>query len=150
MPDETEDLDYFKLGAYVGFWLRRLVPVNETAFVLSWADKQAFQAGDVSVLTPQQLFFARYGNEIAAFRIAFEIVHYCAVSLAAENAKASVLALLQSTVLVPSERTVREIAVTLKHKNNSPHSLYITLLALFDPMAGVAEMHVSRRRADRS
>ena len=136
MPDGTRDLDAFKLGAYVGFWLRRFIPINSLRFIGNPKTIESFRSGDIDHITSEQEFFALYGNEIAAFRIAYEIVHYCEVSLAAENTKQTVLALLESQVLQPSEKTVREVAVTLKHKNNSPHSLYIVLLSLFDELVG--------------
>lgn len=138
MPEGTQDLDAFKLGAYVGFWLRRLIPINRLRIHSTSSERLAFYGseGDYRHVRPEQEFFSLYGNEIAAFRIAYEIVHYCEVSLAAENTSQSIRSILESTSLQPSERTVREIAVTLKHKNNSPHSLYITLLSLFDFLTG--------------
>ena len=134
MPVGTETLDHFKIGAYVGFWVRRMVPINSIQFSSNLKQHNERARGNFASVTGEQEFFALYGNEIAAFNIAYDIAFHGETSRW-KNEGEEVSAFLQkfeSTGLVPTSRTIKEIVVTLKHKHNSPHTLYTTLISLFD------------------
>ena len=139
MPIDTEDLDHFKVGAYVGFWLRRMLPINHIS-ALTIDGRTEFDCSNPDALTGAQKHFMVYGNEISSFRVAFDIVLYShseRLRVQAEQANVTV-ADRPASLIAPSIRTFKEIVVTLKHKSNSPHSFYISLLSLFEGLRPVS------------
>ncbi len=138
MPKGTITLDQYKMAAYLCFWLRRIVPIERVQFTLANVERAALHRGDFSAISKQQDFFAHYGNEIAAFETGFLIALYgfdAEIKRAISRQDGQVVEMslreLIASVTLPAA-LVQEAVVTLKHKSNSPHSIYITLLSLFN------------------
>jgi hypothetical protein len=140
----TEKLDHFKQASFIAFWLRRQIPINRTLRL--HADGAV--AGGRPYSSEQEFFF-RYGNEICALLIGLELCLYYEVwvklhlppkeartletiaddrrGYAAETTSA--LEYIRGCRL--KRDCVRDFAMVLKHKNMSPHALYLLYKSLF-------------------
>lgn len=131
-------LDHFKHGAFLAYWLKRNLPINS----IEYLDKQGqlIPRGEAYEPTPRQKFFSRYGNEYCALLAGFKIVlnyqlqtHQEGRSEDEDENLAEVRRILKSAEL--PDRFVNEFPRLLKHKNISPHALYMTFCALFERVA---------------
>lgn len=129
MPKGTEQLDHFKHAAFIAFWLRKLVPINETRLIQTLGDRSALKGGSEA-----QNFFLQFGNELCAFLIGYQICQYYQGFLAGYQLEGVGFLQNRSRVLRSMEvdpDTLRDVCVVLKHKSLSPHALYLTYRALF-------------------
>lgn len=125
----TTELDHFKHGAFMAFWLRRMIPINETRILPQYANPS-------ESMKARQRFFLRYGNEICALLIGYQIClnYETARHFSGENGSkvrpiADRPALLRRSTL--PQDLLANFAMVLKHKNMSPHSLYLLYRSLF-------------------
>jgi hypothetical protein len=123
MPEGTETLDHFKHASFISFWLRRMLPINNTN-----AGRPVF-AVDPKI----QNFFMRYGNELCALLVGFHICLFYEASLERVAGTLSVrkdrLEYLRKCRI--PEHTIQDFVMILKHKNMSPHALYLLYKSLF-------------------
>jgi len=123
MPPETQELDDFKHAGFIAFWLRRRIPVEDVEFLTVR-----------KFLEEDEDFFLGYCNEICAFTIGLWICtfyqsHTTAIEGNVQSLRDNRLNYLQAcTIDFP---LFRDIVVTLKHKNVSPHDLYLIYRSLF-------------------
>lgn len=131
MPAETKQLDHFKHASYIAFWLRRMLPIYFTN-ARPFDSKTAVNKENVGE-------FFKYGNEIIALLIGFQICLFYESSRVVEHEKGI-------TPIYPDRAAylrgfkfphalLHDFATVLKHKNISPHSLYLMYKALFTEMA---------------
>jgi len=128
------ELDHFKHASILAFWLRRLVPINTT-----WpadADGRVINDDDY-VPTERQNHFLLYGNEWCALLAGFQIaLNYELQRASAEAGKDGVPSdferLLALREVALPDRFIYEFPRLLKHKNISPHAIYMTYRSLFD------------------
>lgn len=128
MPPKTRQLDHFKQAAFLAFWLRRLLPVNETRL------RHPPRGDETMFFEQRQIDFLRYGNEIAALLIGFQICLFyesaratrAANEVAFHRDRADYL----RRVTFPQD-LLMDYAMILKHKSLSPHSLYMMYRSLF-------------------
>ena len=133
LPNGPKTVDHLKFGAFHGFWLRRMLPINTTSFLGPEA-RILEEDFDEESASDEHRFFAVYGNEYCSFRAAFDVAQYVHLENQRLGLHEGTVVLTKADMISPSMRTVKEIVVTLKHKNNSPHSFYTTLLALFETL----------------
>lgn len=133
LDDRTVELDHFKHASFLCFWLRRHIPVSMTFFVP--------RPTDISEASVKQKYFAMYGNETCAIRVGMELCHAYELrrlrSVMAKNSTEQKLAQfknlwerLTSANLLDPEFEI-DFAATLKHKNNSPHSINLIFRSIF-------------------
>jgi hypothetical protein len=125
----TTELDHFKNASFIAFWLRRQIPIN-TTFILR-ADGEIVDGNPLS--SEQEVFF-RYGNEICALLIGFQLCLY--YELVRKDNDANVVQFKGPRIdyinkLRLRHELVREFGMVLKHKNMSPHGLYLMYKSLF-------------------
>lgn len=131
MPDGTTHLDHFKNASFIAFWLRRMLPINET-------QRRPF---DPRKGGPGHDFgqFFQYGNEISALLIGFQICLFYEASRMTEQSSGAVPInpdrekYLRGLKFPPS--LLNDFAMVLKHKNISPHSLYLMYKSLFTALS---------------
>lgn len=134
----TKKLDHFKQAAFLAFWLRRLNPINDTKLV----DED--NPVPVHLMNDQRVQFYRYGNEIAALLIGFQIclVHESARAFPkggdVRNLHGARRIEYLRRVRFPNE-LLKDYAMILKHKSMSPHSLYLMYRSLFATLNGHVE-----------
>ena len=126
IEDGAEGLDHFKHAWFISFWLRRLTPINVTHRDVKAAHTNA----------EKQDFFLRYGKEICALLIGYEIcLYYEMAAIADESTGQTIVPMTEwEAVLKKTNFTqplLRDFAMVLKHKNMSPHSLYLLFKSLF-------------------
>jgi hypothetical protein len=132
MQPETKILDHFKQAAFLTFWLRRHIPATHVF-------SNPMEVNGLPA-TDRQRFFALYGNELCALHIGLDICHSyelqkltASLEDAAIGDKVAVLlkiANLKSRMIISPDFEV-DFVVNLKHKNNSPHSIYLIFRAIF-------------------
>ena len=136
MPEGTEELDHFKHASFISFWLRRRLPINRIRFLVSLGDLHAEK------FTQDQTFFRTYAGEISAFSIGLKIClfYHCNIIEQAGNQEGS-----GANMVTPLHEDLRsylgsyrirknflaDTVMILKHKNVSPHGLYLLYRALF-------------------
>lgn len=135
--ETSVNLDHFKHASFVAFWLRRMIPINQTVVVSEYqAVPQKKNA------TEQQKFFLRCGNELCAFLIGFQICLFYEFGTKFEGdnvvdlvgqLQGTRLRKLQQHFLPPA--MVADFVMILKHKNMSPHALYLLYKSLFATIA---------------
>lgn len=129
MPDGTKKLDHFKNASFIAFWLRRMIPINETNRSPShplkpFDQKKVFQ-------------FFKHGNEICALLIGFQICLFYEASKVKPGGNNNKLVMLHEDRLSYLKSMkfppalLDDFAMVLKHKNMSPHSLYMMYRSLF-------------------
>jgi hypothetical protein len=121
------DLDHFKHASFIAFWLRRMLPINETRVVSKYKS-----VPDDPTANDNQKFFLRYGSELCALLIGFEICLFYEFGTPKKGAielRPNRLATLKLYHL-PST-TIADFVMILKHKNMSPHALYLLYKSLF-------------------
>ena len=120
------ELDHFKHASFIAFWLRRMIPINET---YRDPDPEAHSSKE------EQNFFLRYGNEICALLIGFQICLYYEMASISEESGDVVAPMADWEEMLRKTRfpphIIRDFAMVLKHKNMSPHSLYLMFRSLF-------------------
>lgn len=122
-------LDHFKHASFIAFWLRRMLPINQT---LIHSKYQSIP--DDRNATDNQKFFFRYGNELCALLIGFMICLFYEASYIAANQE--VLQLVPNRLdcirqyRLPPE-IISDFVMIMKHKNMSPHALYLLYKSLF-------------------
>ncbi|MEQ1707498.1 MAG: hypothetical protein ABL864_04120 [Terricaulis sp.] len=122
MPEGTTALDHFKHAAFITFWLRRLVPINEL-----------MKVDGAGPLTPDALQFVRYANEMCALHVGFQIC--LGFELARKIDLSPNINVIHATEdLAMASELVRDTVVYLKHKNVSPHALYLQFRSLFSTL----------------
>lgn len=125
----SKKLDHFKHAAFLAFWLRRLNPINETLLL------NADDPVSAHLMTDPRIQFFRYGNEMAAIQIGFQICLFfeCARTFPkggkVANLHGSRIDYLRKARF-PAE-LLCDYAMILKHKSMSPHSLYLMYRSLF-------------------
>jgi hypothetical protein len=67
--EESESLDHFKHASFIAFWLRRMLPINQTTVV----GRNPTQPDESADAGADQKFFLQYGCEICALLIGFQI-----------------------------------------------------------------------------
>lgn len=122
MPEGTTDLDHFKHAAFIAFWLRRLVPINE----LHRGDLQDKQPAPEEVQE-----FMRYVNELCALHVGFQICLGVELAKKLELQREMKDVIHATAELAMPSQLVRDTVVYLKHKNVSPHALYLQFRSLF-------------------
>lgn len=119
-------LDHFKHASFIGFWLRRMLPINQTLVVSQYQSVPDDRNADEN-----QKFFFRYGNELCA--LLFQICLFYEASYERDNHKivdrADRLTFLKQCMLPP--QVIADFVMILKHKNMSPHALYLLYKSLF-------------------
>ena len=127
MSDGTDELDHFKHAGFISFWLRRRLPINLLTFLVDEAGQD---------FTEEQKFFSLYANEICAFQICLQICIFYHIGLvegeaATDSVVSSQLPLPQLTDLGLTKNFLADMVMMLKHKNVSPHGLYLIYRSLF-------------------
>lgn len=129
MPPGTGTLDHFKEAAFLAFWLRRRLPINEITKLQSLGERAA------GLGTQEQKMFLRYGNEISAFTIGYKLCLHHHLSVIETDGTVPSLrapAALSSYVQANLNKTLlSDIVTMMKHKNVSPHGLYLLMRSLF-------------------
>lgn len=132
--DETTELDHFKHGAFIAFWLRRLVIINDIWFR---PEDHATSIAGESVPSVAQIQFYRFGNEICALYAGFFIcLAYETYAKTERLRQGDVTRVITDATYVQAiPDTIRnEYPKLLKHKNVSPHALYMLYRSLFDTL----------------
>lgn len=124
----TTDLDHFKHASFIAFWLRRMIPVNDTN-----REPQSVMARTAT--SAEQSKFFRYGNELCALLIGFQLCLFYESSKALEK-DGKIVPVVPDRMAYIKEINFPEglrddFAMVLKHKNISPHSLYLLYKSLF-------------------
>lgn len=136
---ETTELDHFKHAAFIAFWLRRLVLINNIWFRPE--DRHSAAAGDTAP-SPMQIQFYRFGNEICALFAGFYIcLAYETYAMSKRREREGNMQVISDGVFVremPSH-LMSEYPKLLKHKNISPHALYMLYRSLFDNLQWTTE-----------
>ncbi len=128
--DDTTDLDHFKHAAFIAFWLRRLIPINDVWFRPNAANDAAPPSGP-------QVKFSRFGNEICALLAGFYIcMTYETVAMAERETDTQDARVISDAVAVRElpPHFLSEYPKLLKHKVLSPHSMYMLYRSLFDSL----------------
>lgn len=125
----TTELDHFKHGAFIAFWLRRMIPINETKILPQ-------HANPLESMKKRQRFFLRYGNEICALLVGYQIcLNYETARRFSGQYGPKVRPITDRPELLRRSRLPQDLlanfAKVLKHKNMSPHSLYLLYRGLF-------------------
>jgi hypothetical protein len=126
--DEVTELDHFKHAAFIAFWLRRLVPINDIYFSPPLEEGKAPE--------PKQIQFSRYGAEICALFAGFYIClsyETCAMADREEGEPVSVISDATGVKRMPAHFQ-SEFPRLLKHKNVSPQAIYMLYRGLFDQL----------------
>lgn len=128
----TTALDHFKHAGFVCFWIRRLLPIIEVRTVDSAAVNQATRGMSGAQIGAAQNSFFGYGNEIFAFTIGWYITAYFE-SQRIDGEDVVKLRELVSPIDTLAARSafLSDIVMTMKRKNNSPHSLYLLYKSFF-------------------
>lgn len=133
--EETTELDHFKHAAFIAFWLRRLIPINDIWF-------QATAGNDGCGASAPQVRFSRYGNEICALSAGFMIcLSYELAAMEERETHGQKTQVISDAVAVKElpRHFLSEYPKLLKHKNLSPHSMYMLYRSLFDSLSWEAK-----------
>ena len=121
-------LDHFKQASFIAFWLRRMLPINQTLIVDNYRS-----VSEAANANEDQRFFLRYGNEICALLIGFQLCLFYEICPLEEDPV--VLEIPNRTENLKQyslpQRTIADLVMVLKHKNMSPHALYLLYKSLF-------------------
>lgn len=133
---ETAELDHFKHAAFLTFWLRRLKPLRFIFF----DQLQSELEDERPICERRQHWFASYGNEICSVRIGLILAYSYEIrrmeALISENddeVNASAIAMRRRLIEYRGIDPYFEadFVTTLKHKNNSPHSVNLIFKSIF-------------------
>jgi len=105
----TKQLDHFKQASFIAFWLRRQIPINRTLRILpdgTVAVKLHLLSKHTSVVEPIANDERPYATHTTS---TLEYIRGCSLK----------------------RDCVRDFAMVLKHKNMSPHALYLLYKSLF-------------------
>jgi hypothetical protein len=120
-------LDHFKHASFIAFWLRRMLPINQTLVVSAYKSvREDTDAND------DQKFFLRYGNELCALLIGFQVCFFYEVGRRRGVQPVHALDLRRYSL---PRQTIADFVMILKHKNMSPHALYLMYKSLFTIIA---------------
>lgn len=130
--DRTIVLDHFKQASFLSFWLRRHLPLGHVFYNPKPDEPKLAQ--------DKQKYFAFYGNEICALRVGLELCHayelkrlFSIIESMPEDRvpelKSKRQMLINSELIEPDFEV--DFVSTLKHKNNSPHSINLIFRSLF-------------------
>ena len=117
------ELDHFKQAAFLSFWIRRLSPiiaVNEIA------------DPNIEHKRQQGRFFA-FANEILAFNVAIQLCGY----YEQQRWEGQGIARLPRSPIdvfagrISSWQVMRDFVMIMRHKNMSPHALYLIFKTMF-------------------
>jgi hypothetical protein len=137
MPGGTEELDHFKHASFMAFWIRRRLPINKIIFQASLGERQDRK------FTDDQKFFTTYANEICAFSIGMKICLFYHGNIVEQAAQANqdtkagdhsvswLQRYLASPLVQLRKPLLADIVMILKHKNVSPHGIYLFYRAFF-------------------
>jgi len=126
----AKELDHFKHASFIAFWLRRQIPINKTMFLRAGGRVHSGIA-----CSSEQKFFIQYGNEICALGIGLELCLYyefIGKNTSTSNVQSITpdrLDYIKSCKL--KSDSIRDYTMVLKHKNMSPHALYLLYKSLF-------------------
>ncbi len=126
----SSSLDHFKHASFIGFWLRRMLPINTTLLISTYK-----VVPEEDGATEDQQFFLRYGNELCAFLIGFQLCLFYESSIIFDGDNVVYLRpekrieYLKKCMI--STITISDFVMILKHKNMSPHALYLLYKSLF-------------------
>lgn len=131
--EDTTELDHFKHAAFIAFWLRRLVPINDIYF-LNESRVPSAAGADNTAPTDAQINFYRFGNELCALCVGFYIcLAYETYAMAMREASDSTPVIYDGVgVKALPSNFLWEYPGLLKHKNVSPHGMYMLYRSLFD------------------
>src|SRR5438874_2876380 len=120
-------LDHFKHASFIAFWLRRMLPINQSLVVSKY--KSVPEDTDAN---DDQKFFLRYGSELCALLIGFQICVFYEAGKTPQGAADLHPDRLQNlkNYRLP-QQTIADFVMILKHKNISPHALYLLYKSLF-------------------
>lgn len=126
----SRELDHFKHASFIAFWLRRQIPINRTLRL-----RADGVVGGGEPYSSEQEFFFRYGNEICALGIGLELCLYYEF-IGKNTATGKLVSIAPNRLNYLSScklhhECVRDYAMVLKHKNMSPHALYLLYKSLF-------------------
>ncbi len=122
---KSKTLDHFKHAAFICFWLRRTNPINELRGQSPVPNDRRKSA---------QLFF-QYGNEICALFIGLQLcLFYESGRWDEESSNVSPIGGLTDRLKLVSlpPDLLGDFAMILKHKNMSPHAIYLMYKSLFN------------------
>lgn len=134
---ESTTLNHFKHAAFIAFWLRRMVPINNIWWLRDgeWREAHSHSAtddlpSDAVVVGPsrEQKFFAKFGGELCALMTGYHICLAYELSARDIPEKDWPFVIPQSA---PPARFLFEYPKLLKHKNTSSHGIYMMFHALF-------------------
>lgn len=127
MPASTKDLDHFKNSAFIAYWLRRTIPMNDVA-------KKPWQP-NVRLDKDRMDQFMRLGNELGAILIGFQLCLFYEASKGVPHDGNVVPLHPDRAAYLRSRRFPSELlddfSTVLKHKIVSPYSMYMMFRALF-------------------
>jgi hypothetical protein len=138
MPDGTLTMDQYKYAAALVFWLRRLLPIEDMQPYDGPMPLGGARDGQDLPLDDRREFFAKYGDEVAAFRIGHLLCQYAHISHLMRQRDSGTTVTLQRGA--PTERAfahvsadfLHDLVVNLKHKINSQHSIYLVFRSIFE------------------
>ena len=128
-------LDHFKHASFIAFWLRRMLPINQTLVVSRFRSIPDDPSADEN-----QRFFLRYGNELCALLIGFQICLFYEAGLKRSSGyvyeiRTNPIERLKQFSF--PQNIIADFVMILKHKNMSPHALYLLYKSLFTTIAPV-------------
>lgn len=131
-PDETVELDHFKHAAFLCFWLRRINPIHDIQFLASLGERRAWEEAAQIPETTKWDIFSNYGNEICAFEFGLRIALF--FEKFAQSTSPDVISIAGRTE-VPKGlgADFLETAKMLRHKNMSPHAIYLLYKSICRP-----------------
>ena len=137
---ETTTLDHFKHAAFIAFWLRRMVPINDIWWTEEGGAVQARTSSSMDALpegtvvvgpSNEQKFFAKFGSELLALMTGFYICLIYEINAAGDEAESDEERENRIVAVAPPNRFLFEYPKLLKHKNISSHGMYMMFHSLF-------------------
>lgn len=128
-PKNMRQLDHLKDAAYFCFWFRRSSPIGDVHFLSVLGERSGWPEGIAPADATRDLF-SLYADEVCAFVLSFWIASYFEYLLVRKE-KLPELPLADTTESDTVYSHLREICSMLKHKNMSPHAIYLMLKFLF-------------------
>lgn len=124
----TVELDHFKHAAFIPFWLRRVIPINEIRVELPQGEDKS------SLRYQRRIRYYKFGNELSSFLIGYKIcANYEAGRIYAADSKVKPiitrLDYLKSLHL--RDEFLDDFLMLIKHKSMSPYSVYMMYRSLF-------------------
>ncbi len=135
---KTTELDHFKHASFIAFWLRRTLPINEIRLALTIIEREK------NIKSDKQKKFLRYGSEICALHIGFMLCLFfeeCSVIANEIEGGRTVYGIIsdRTTYLKKcqlKQPIVDDYTMIMKHKNMSPHGIYLLYKSLFTNLMG--------------